>query len=196
MGQLWTPAHLCIVIIAVVMVALIGLMPSCVGAEALRLEYLALRGGFTGYVIGRYQPEYFNQFDVALTARLPWQKEIGASWILGTRALVSAGVLRGTHDDMAGIFTLVPFYVLFGRKDGLISIDTGVGGALLTQYKFESQNMGGPFQFVWTFGVTSRFAGPFGIGYHFQHFSDAQTYGPDARGVDMHLFELTYWFGS
>ena len=59
-----------------------------------------------------------------------------------------------------------------------------------------SQNFGGPFQFVWTFGATSRFAGPFGAGYHFQHFSDAGMYGSDARGVDMHLFELTYWFDT
>ena len=174
---------------------LLGLMNPSAGAGELRLEYLALRGGFTGFVVGAYQPEYFHQADVALTARLPWQKEIGANWILGTRALFSAGVLIGAH-EMPGIFTLVPFYVLCGRKDGLISIDMGVGGALVTEYKLSGQNFGGPFQFVWTFGTTSRFAGPFGAGYHFQHFSDAGLYGSDARGVDMHLFELTYWFDT
>ena len=103
-------------IFAVGMVAvLLGLMNPSAGAEELRLEYLALRGGFTGFVVGAYQPEYFHQADVALTARLPWQKEIGANWILGTRALFSAGVLIGAH-EMPGIFTLVPFYVLVRSK--------------------------------------------------------------------------------
>ena len=194
LGQPGTCAHVCAVIIAVG-TALIGFMNPPAGAEVLWLEYLALRGGFTGYVIGTYQPAYFNQADVALTARLPWEKEIGANWILGTRALLCAGVLIGDH-EMRGIFTLVRFYVLFGRKDGLISVDIGVGGPLVTEYKFEHQNFGGPFQFVWTFGATSRFAGPFGAGYHFQHFSDAGMYGSDARGVDMHLFELIYWFDT
>ena len=194
MVQRGSRAHLCAAIIAVG-TALIGLMNPSIGAEELRLEYLALRGGFTGFVIGHYQPVNFNQADVALTARLPWQKEIGAEWVLGTRALFSAGVLIG-GDEVPGIFTLVPFYVLFGRKDGLISIDMGVGGALVTEYKFNGQNFGGPFQFVWTFGATSRFAGPFGVGYHFQHFSDAGMYGSDARGVDIHLFELSYWFDT
>ena len=69
------PSRLCAVIIAVG-TALIGLMNPSAGAEELRLEYLALRGGFTGFVIGHYQPVTFNQADAALTARLPWHKEM------------------------------------------------------------------------------------------------------------------------
>ncbi|MEK7273605.1 MAG: hypothetical protein AAB047_07215 [Nitrospirota bacterium] len=37
-------------------------------------------------------------------------------------------------------------------------------------------------------------AGPLGVGYHFQHYSDAALYGQDSRGVDLHLIELIYWF--
>jgi hypothetical protein len=109
---------------------------------------------------------------------------------------LTGGALVGTHHNTSGIFTLEPFYAVLGRKDGLISIDIGIGGALVTPYHFQAQNFGGVFQWVWTFGATSRFAGPFGAGYHFQHFSDAGMYGSDARGVDMHLFELIYWFDT
>jgi hypothetical protein len=69
----------------------------------------------------------------------------------------------------------------------------GVGGALLTKYKFESQNIGGPFQFVWTFGVTSRFAGPFGAGYHFQHFSDAGMFLPIHHANWMNYASKAVW---
>ena len=195
MGHIGTRAHFC----AVIMVAgtvLLGVMKPSAGAEALRLEYVSVRGGVTGYVIGQYQPQYFNQFDVAVAARLPLEKEIGDNWVLGTRVLLTGGALVGTHDNTAAIFTLEPFYVLFGRKDGLIAIDIGIGGALVTPYNFQDQNFGGTFQWVWTFGATSRLVGPFGAGYHFQHFSDAGMYGSDARGVDMHLFELIYWFDT
>ena len=188
-------AHI-VVLLSVVVTALIGFMNPSAGAELLRLEYVSVRGGYTGNVIGHFQPENFNQFDVALAARLPLEKEIGDNWVLGTRVLLTGGALVGTHDNTSAIFTLEPFYVLFGRKDGLISIDIGIGGALVTPYHFQNQNFGGVFQWVWTFGATSRFLGPFGAGYHFQHFSDAGMYGSDARGVDMHLFELIYWFDT
>lgn len=104
-------------------------------------------------------------------------------------------MLRGAQET-GGIVTFVPLNVTFGRKDELFSLDMGVGGALFSDHKFGEQNFGGPFQFVWTFGATSRFAGPFGAGYHFQHYSDATIYGSDSRGVDLHLFEIIYWFGS
>lgn len=169
---------------------------SSAAAGEFRLESLVLRGGISGSsVIGEEQQTDFNQIDLAVAARLPWEWEIGSGWILGTRLLTSAGVLRGSQETN-GVFTLVPMDVMFGRKDGLFSVDMGVGGALLTDYKYGNQNFGGPFQFVWTFGATSRFAGPFGVGYHFQHYSDATLYGSNSRGVDLHLFELIYWFGT
>jgi hypothetical protein len=183
------------VIVAVWLATLLLINSSDVSAQ-LRLESLAVRGGLSGSsVIGEEQQTDFNQVDLALTARLPWEWNVGTGWIIKTRLLTSAGVLRGS-DELNGVFTLVPLDVIFGRKDGLISIDMGVGGALLTDYKFGNQNFGGPFQFVWTWGATSRFAGPFGAGYHFQHYSDATIYGSESRGVDLHLFEIIYWFES
>ena len=183
------------VIVAVWLAALLLINSSDVSAQ-LRLESLAVRGGLSGSsVIGEEQQTDFNQVDLALTARLPWEWNVGTGWIIKTRLLTSAGVLRGS-DELNGVFTLVPLDVIFGRKDGLISIDMGVGGALLTDYKFGNQNFGGPFQFVWTWGATSRFAGPFGARYHFQHYSDATIYGSESRGVDLHLFEIIYWFES
>jgi hypothetical protein len=188
-------ARLCRVIVAGWVVAIVLTSSSNLAAE-LRLESLAVRGGFSGSsVIGEEQQTDFNQLDLALAARLPWEWNVGTGWIIKTRLLTSAGVLRGSQETN-GVFTLVPLDVIFGRKDGLLSIDMGVGVALLTDYKFGEQNFGGPFQFVWTWGATSRFAGPFGVGYHFQHYSDATIYGSESRGVDLHLFEIIYWFES
>ena len=181
----------------VVVASFLTAMAASISAAAeVRLESFALRGGFSGgSPIGEEEQVYFTQADMALAARLPWQWEIASGWVLGTRLLTSAGVLRGAGENNA-VFTLVPLDIAFGRKDGLITIDMGGGGALFSDYKFGQQNFGGPFQFVWTFGVTSRFAGPFGAGYHFQHYSDATIYGSQSRGADLHLFEIIYWFGT
>lgn len=163
-------------------------------AGELALESIRLRGGVSGgSPLGKERQSDFNQIDLAATVRLPWEKELGGGWMLGTRMLASIGALRGAGESN-GIITVVPLDIVVGRKDGLIAIDVGGGGALLSDYKFGRQNFGGAGQFVWTFGVTSRLAGPLGIGYHFQHYSDATLYGQDSRGVDLHLIELIYWF--
>lgn len=177
--------------------ALLLTMDSSTSAAAdIRLESLAVRGGLSGSSpIGEEHQVNFQQADLAVTTRLPWEWQIGSGLVLGTRMLASAGMLRGAQET-GGIVTFVPLNVTFGRKDELFSLDMGVGGALFSDHKFGEQNFGGPFQFVWTFGATSRFAGPFGAGYHFQHYSDATIYGSDSRGVDLHLFEIIYWFGS
>lgn len=160
------------------------------------LETLVVRYGVSGgSPIGEEQRIRFQQGDVAMTARLPWEREIASEWILGTKILGSAGLLRGAKEENA-VVTFLPLDIWFGRKDGLVAIDVGGGFGLLSDYKFGPQNFGGPFQFVWTFGITSRFWGPVGAGYHFQHYSDATLYGKDSRGVDLHLFELVYWFGK
>lgn len=157
-------------------------------------ESIRIRGGVSGgSPLGRERRSDFNQIDLAATARLPWEKELGGGWVLGTRMLASIGALRGANESN-GIMTVVPLDIVLGRKDGLVAIDMGGGGALLSDSKFGRQNFGGPFQFVWTFGITSRVAGPLGLGYHFQHYSDATLYGQDSRGVDLHLIELIYWF--
>jgi len=173
---------------------LILIIPSKSTSGELALEAVQLRGGLSGgSPIGEEQTEKFYQGDVALSARLPWEWEVGAGWLFRTRALGSVGVLRGGQDT-SGVFTFVPLDVAFGRKDGLVTIDMGGGGALFTRHTFGAQDFGGPFQFVWTYGITSRFAGPFGAGYHFQHYSDATLYGSQSRGTDLHLFEVIYWF--
>ncbi len=182
-----------LVVMSLMVLLLAGLAGAAQAGE-FAFESIRLRGGLSGgSPLGKERQNDFNQIDLAATIRLPWEKELGGGWMLGTRMLASIGALRGA-DETNGIVTVVPLDIVVGRKDGLIAIDVGGGGALLSDYKFGRQNFGGAGQFVWTFGVTSRLAGPLGVGYHFQHYSDATLYGQDSRGVDLHLIELIYWF--
>jgi hypothetical protein len=167
------------------------LLPSlCLGGE-ISLMSVGVRYGLSGSSpIGEETQTDFRQYDLAVTVRLPWHWYGSSGWGVSTRVIVSGGALQGGGETNF-VGTVVPV-VAFGRKDERISIDIGGGGAVLSDYKFGAQNFGGPFQFVWTFGINLGLFGPLGAGYHFQHYSDAMLYGHDSRGVDLHLFELVY----
>ena len=162
-------------------------------AADVSLLSVSLRYGLSGSSpIGEQTQSDFQQYDVAATLRLPWRSYHSSGWGISTRLLLSAGALHGGNETNA-IAAMVPV-VAFGREDERFSLDIGGGGALLSDHQFNGQNFGGPFQFVWTFGANLKVLGPMGVAYHFQHYSDAGLYGSDARGVDLHLFELAYCF--
>lgn len=167
------------------------LVPSlCLGGE-ISLMSVGVRYGLSGSSpIGEQTQTDFHQYDLAAALRLPWQWYHSSGWGMSTRLMVSSGALQGAGETNF-VGTVVPT-VAFGRDDERISIDVGGGGALLSDHKFGAQNFGGPFQFVWTFGMNLGLFGPLGAGYHFQHYSDATLYGHDSRGADLHLFELVY----
>ena len=150
-------------VVVCVLISVMAFQAGLVGsarAGEVAFESIRIRGGISGgSPLGRERQSDFNQIDLAATLRLPWEKELGGGWVLGTRMLASIGALRGANESN-GIMTVVPLDIMVGRKDGLVAIDMGGGGALLSDSKFGRQNFGGPFQFVWTFGIISRVAGP------------------------------------
>ena len=51
-------------------------------------ESVRLRGGLSGgSPLGKERQSDFNQIDLAATIRLPWEKELGGGWMLGTAAI-------------------------------------------------------------------------------------------------------------
>jgi Lipid A 3-O-deacylase (PagL) len=161
-------------------------------ADELRWLSIALRGGVTGPpVLGGEAAETFQQYDIAATLGLPWSWYSESGWGVGTRVITSIGVLTAAGDT-AFLTTLVPDFA-FGPRDSLLSFDIGGGIALLSRYEFGRQDMGGPFQFVFTFGLTVPIYKNLGAGYRFHHMSDGGLYD-GAQGVDVHMLEIVYKF--
>jgi Lipid A 3-O-deacylase (PagL) len=161
-------------------------------ADELRWLSIALRGGVTGpAVLGGEAAETFQQYDIAATVGLPWSWYSESGWGVGTRVITSVGALTAAGDT-AFLTTLVPDFA-FGLRDSLLALDIGGGIALLSRYEFGRQDMGGPFQFVFTFGLTVPVYKALGAGYRFHHMSDARIYH-SARGVDVHMLEVVYRF--
>lgn len=143
-------------------------------------------------VLGQEAPESFRAYDVVASFRLPWQRYAPSGWGVGTRLLTSAGVLQGAGKT-ALVVSAVPV-LAFGSQDGRFSFDFGAGLALVSEHRFAQQDFGGPLQGALTFGASVPLYRQLGVGYRFQHYSDAGAYGPDSIGVDFHMVEFTYRF--
>jgi hypothetical protein len=144
-------------------------------------------------LMGKEQQYYFHLYDIAALIKLPWSWPLGESmWSLETRLIASAGLLTGANESGL-MMTVVPVLALSGWN-GLVTLDTGLGGGFFSNHKFGIQNFGGPVQIVATSGIrVNPFPNAY-TGFRVQHFSDAGLYGPSSLGVDMYIVELGYRF--
>ena len=78
--------------------------------------------------------------------------------------------------------------------NSFLSIDAGVGFALLSRQKYGAQDFGGPVQFVLTGGIQIHPISHVFAGLRFQHCSDAGMYGSESLGIDLYLIEAGYRF--
>ena len=164
-------------------------------ARASGLDMLSV--SFRGHVwdervLGKEQPQPFDQYDLMATLQLPWQGWSLGTWDVGARLLGSAGVLRGAADS-ALVASAIPALAVVHR-DSRIAFEFGAGLAYLSRHEFPAQDYGGPVQFALTFGVNGPVYDRIGFGYRFMHYSDAGAYGRHTIGADFHMLELAYHF--
>lgn len=168
-------------------------IPPLIRADEIHLESIGLRGGASGSSpIGKKETQFFKEYDLMANWSLPWGWYSESGWGIGTRLMGSVGAL-GASDDTAFIATMVPGLV-FGKKDGWLSLEVGAGFALLSMHHFANQDMGGAFQVVGDIALRAKVYRGIGVGYWFHHLSDATLYGDNGRGFDLHMIELSYRF--
>lgn len=132
-----------------------------------------------------------DRVDVFWSWRSPYALEFKPGWDVSARINASVGAIRG-QGETGGVGTLVPTLAI-GDTDNQFSFEAGVGLALFTKWEYgDVEDFGGPLQFILDVGVNFRAYKHLGLGYRFQHWSDAGIHGSDNRGVDMHMFEFSY----
>lgn len=137
------------------------------------------------------EKEDFQQFDIFGTMQLPWIFGKLPSPNLSLQLMGSAGALRG--DGETGFIGTVTTGFAYYNPEWHILLDMGVGGALISQWHFNRQDIGGPFQFIAHGGAGVEIWRKTIVGWRFHHMSDATIYG-DSRGVDLHMIEIRYRF--
>ena len=132
-----------------------------------------------------------ERVDVFWSWRLPYAWEFTPGWDIGVRLNTSVGAIRG-QGETGAVGTLVPTLAI-GDTDDVISFEGGVGAAMFSKWEYGTvEDFGGPLQFILDVGVNVRFYKRFGLGYRYQHWSDAGIHGKDNRGVEMHMLEFSY----
>jgi hypothetical protein len=135
----------------------------------------------------------FEQFDVVGTLGFPGRWEAPWDWQARYQFNTTAGALRG--DGETGFIGTMTGGIALTKARWRVTVDIGVGGALLSKWKFPGQNVGGPFQFIGHGGLLFHLPLNLLAGYRFHHMSDATIYGNN-RGVDLHMLEVRYRFTS
>jgi hypothetical protein len=178
------------------MLLLVPCFPESSWGKEFDLVAIGIRGGvnFQSAGLPPGEKEDFEQFDVFGIIGLPWGWDYPSSgWEFRTRLNGSAGVLRGAGDS-AFITTMTPS-LAFRKPSWRLILDAGIGGALISSWKFGRQDIGGPFQFIAHAGVSFELPWNLVVGGRFHHMSDGTIYG-DSRGVDLYMLELSYYFGE
>ncbi len=159
----------------------------------LSLLSVSIRGTLSSKdLVGAIAPEEFREYGVAADISLPWGWYSLSGWGAAIKLVGSAGALHG-GGETALVVSLIPLLAV-GSRDGRFTLDMGAGGALLSRHHFGAQDFGGYFQFALTVGLSVPLFKRFGVGYRFQHYSDAGVYGPENTGADMHMLEFIYRF--
>ena len=135
--------------------------------------------------------EDFEQYELFATYGLPWSWELTSGWSLNTRINLSAGALR-SGDDTGFIGSAGPSITLSMVQDRFF-LDGGISATLLSEHKFGDENFGGPIQFISHIGLRFKLSDNLGVGYRFQHMSNASIYNRNP-GLELHMFELGYLF--
>jgi hypothetical protein len=147
--------------------------------------------GFRGGLSTTDGNEDFEQYEVFATHGLPWIWELTPGWSVSTRVQLSAGALRGGGET--GFIGSVGPTIALSMLEGLIFLDGGISAAVLSEHKFGQENFGGPIQFVSHVGISFKLGKNLGVGYRFQHMSNASIYNRNP-GLELHVLEVGYFF--
>ena len=162
--------------------------------EPKKIEIISvgIRGGHN---LGGIPPEEkydFYQYDVFGIFGFPGNWEWPKGWEGRYLWYVSAGVLNGGGKN-GFIATTGPGVTLM-KRDWNMSLEFGTGVVFVSRQHYDGQDLGGHVQILGQGGVFYHFPRNIVGGWRFQHFSDADIYGSNNRGVDLHFFELSYKF--
>ena len=147
--------------------------------------------GFRGGFSATDGDEDFEQYEVFATYGLPWSRELTPGWFVGTRIDFSAGALRGGGET--GFIGSIGPSIALSMVHGLILLSGGLSAAVLSEHQFGQENFGGPVQFVSHVEISFKLSANLGVGYRFQHMSNASIYNRNP-GLELHMLELSYFF--
>ena len=133
--------------------------------------------------------ENFEQYEVALSYRLPWAWDLSPERQVGSRINVNIGTLKGAGESCL-VASAGP--ALF-MQQGDFEFFAGISAARIGEHKFGRENFGSLFHFISHAGLSYRLSRDISLAYQVQHMSNS---GIDEQnpGLNMHMFGINYHF--
>ncbi|SPD75550.1 putative Lipid A 3-O-deacylase-related protein [uncultured Desulfobacterium sp.] len=135
--------------------------------------------------------EIFRLYEVYMVSGLPWTKHWHSGWIGYTGLSFNAGIQRAA-DDSGLVASMGPVFSLT-KRDSRIFLIFSFRFALMDDYQFGHEDLGGRFAFIEECGFRYYLGWNMYAGYQYRHMSNAHIYDKNP-GVDMHTLELIYNF--
>jgi lipid A 3-O-deacylase len=134
---------------------------------------------------------HFRLYEAFTDYLLPWKWRNDSGLELRTRLDASAGLLE--RDGTSAFLTTAGPGLALGMFSDTVEIDAGLGGSFVSRHDFPGRNLGGLFLFNIRTGISAYLFQGLGIGYHYQHLSNAYLYAHNP-GLNVHMLELKYRF--
>jgi hypothetical protein len=120
---------------------------------------------------------------------LAWYHKSG--WILATRLDFTGAALYSS--GTTGFLGSIGPSVAVRKRGWPVTIDGGVSLAFLSEDRYGVEDLSGHLQFLSHAGITLLLIRNLGIGYEFQHVSNASIQEPNP-GLNAHNFKISYRF--
>ena len=135
--------------------------------------------------------EYFRKYEAFLNWYLPWAWRSASGWIVAPRIDFTGAALKG--GGTTGFLGSIGPSLAVRKVGWILAIDFGISPAYLSEDRYGKEDMSGHIQFLSHGGVSLLPFRNLGVGYRFQHVSNADIQQPNP-GINMHSLELNYRF--
>lgn len=150
--------------------------------------YLGLRAGMSP----DSKDDHLRQYELFAVYPLPWELRGGSGWGVATQLEFAAAVLYGFEEY--GFLASAGPAISVGKPGFPLDMDLGISAAFLTRDEFGPRDYNGYVQFISHLGFDYRFSRTIGVGYRFQHMSNAGMNGEQNPGVNMHMLSVNWYF--
>jgi len=135
--------------------------------------------------------ENFRQNEAFVSYKLPWKFRLFSGVSLTTHVEATAGAL--TRRNTTGFVGSFGPEIALNFFNDRLWVRGGSSATGLSENVFDGHDLGGPFQFTTHVGFGFRIIDHLGIGYRFQHMSNACIYDKNP-GLNLHMLEARWEF--
>lgn len=166
----------------------LSLVPTSSMAAESFWSTLGVRGGMSA----DDKDSNLRQFELFARYQLPWELRSRSGWGIGTQVEVTAGLMNASGDN--GLIGTIGPSITLGNPGFPLFVDLGISAAGLTRDTFGNRDYNGYGQFISHGGLNYRFSDKLGVGYRYQHMSNAGMNGSSNPGLNLHMIGLSWFF--